>query len=251
MSILFPERLHEADLRTRQLERLQELLHNVLNTNPFWQRKYHVLGIHAEQIDSLDTFRQLPFSTKQELVTDQLDHPPYGSNLSFPLGAYTRLHQTSGTTGTPMRWLDTPSSWEWLMSCWGQMFRIAGLQPDDVLAFPFSFGPFIGFWAGFEGAERQGNRVLPMGGMSSEARLRMLVDLGATWMCCTPTYAMRLAEVAAQMGLDLQKSNVRRILVAGEPGGTFRRFVSGSKLPGGGSHRPLGDDGCRCAWHRT
>jgi phenylacetate-CoA ligase len=118
-----------------------------------------------------------------------------------------------------MRWLDTPESWDWLMSCWGQMFRIAGLRADDILAFPFSFGPFIGFWAGFDGACRQGTLCIAMGGMSSEARLKLIHELNCTWICCTPTYALRLVEVASQMGLELAQSPVRAILVAGEPGG--------------------------------
>jgi phenylacetate-CoA ligase len=86
--------------------------------------------------------------------------------------------------------------------------------------FPFSFGPFLGFWAGFEGAQRLGFRVLAGGGMSSTARLKFLREHGVTVVCATPTYALRLAEVAAEEGIDLKSSGVRAILVAGEPGGS-------------------------------
>ncbi|HEX6987646.1 MAG TPA: AMP-binding protein, partial [Planctomycetaceae bacterium] len=125
----------------------------------------------------------------------------------------------SGTTGRPLRWLDTPESWSWFANCWGQIFRLAGLRPEDRIFFPFSFGPFIGFWAAFEGAGRLGNLVIPGGGMSSEARLAMIADTQATVLCCTPTYALRLAEVAAEQGIELASSSVRLIVVAGEPGG--------------------------------
>jgi phenylacetate-CoA ligase len=120
-----------------------------------------------------------------------------------------------------MRWLDTRASWDWFMQCWEQLFRLVGLTSEDVLAFPFSFGPFIGFWAAFEGGQRMGNRILAMGGMSSEARLQMILDLEATVVCCTPTYAMRLADIAEQSGLPLAQSAVRMLIVAGEPGGAI------------------------------
>lgn len=221
MSTPRPELLSAAELRQRQSDRLVELLSVVAKSNPFWQRKYSAAGVDPASIRGLEDLARLPCCTKQELVDDQNAHPPFGTNLSFPRLRYHRLHQTSGTTGRPMRWLDTADSWDWLMSCWSQMFRIAGLRPEDVLAFPFSFGPFIGFWAGFDGACRQGNLCLAMGGMSSEARLKLIHELQATWMCCTPTYALRLIEVAEQMRLDLSQSPVRAILVAGEPGGNI------------------------------
>ncbi len=170
----------------------------------------------------MEDFRRLPFVTKTELVDDQAAHPPYGTNLTYPLVGYSRLHQTSGTTtGQPMRWLDTPASWNWLMHSWAEIFRLIELASEDRLAFPFSFGPFIGFWAAFEGANRLGNLCLSGGGMSSQARLRLIEDNQATIVCCTPTYALRLAEVAAGEGIDLASGPVRGLVVAGEPGGSI------------------------------
>lgn len=216
-----PEELSRGDLEQRQLARVRRLLDEVSQQNPFWKKKLRSAGIGAGDVATLADFAQLPLTTKQELVEDQNAHPPYGTNLTYPLSRYCRLHQTSGTTGKPMRWLDTPESWDWLMDCWAQIYRIVGLQSDDVLAFPFSFGPFIGFWAAFDGAVRLGNLCLPMGGMSSEARLQMMSDLDATVVCCTPTYAMRLVEVAESKGIDLAGSKVRKLIVAGEPGGNI------------------------------
>jgi phenylacetate-CoA ligase len=217
----FPEHLSVEQLRARQLERLQALLAAVEETNPFWMRKLRAAGVEASEIESLDDLRRLPVCTKQELVADQQEYPPYGSNLTYPREHYCRLHQTSGTTGKPMRWMDTPASWNWLMDCWAQIYRIVGIEPTDVFAFPFSFGPFIGFWAAFDGAYRMGNLCLAMGGMTSEARLKMMAEMGATVMCCTPTYALRLIEVAQAMGVDLTQLGVRKIIVAGEPGGAI------------------------------
>ena len=216
-----PEQLTREQIDAVQLQRLHDLLTEVDGNNPFWTARIREAGLTPSDIGSLDDFRSFPLTTKSELVTDQNSHPPYGTNLTYPLRAYSRLHQTSGTTGKPMRWLDTPRSWDWIMDCWAQIYRIAGLRDEDVLAFPFSFGPFIGFWAAFEGASRLGNLCLPMGGMTSEARIEMIRELGATVVCCTPTYALRLIDVADAHGIDLSASAVRMLIVAGEPGGNI------------------------------
>ncbi|MGD9856497.1 MAG: phenylacetate--CoA ligase family protein [Planctomycetaceae bacterium] len=215
------ERLARAELEARQLELLRNLLVEIDGRNAFWSSKYAAASVDLKSICSLSDLRRLPYCTKQELVDDQNVHPPYGTNLTYPLALYRRLHQTSGTTGRPMRWLDTQESWDWFARCWAQIYRLVGIRPEDVFAYPFSFGPFIGFWAAFDGAFRFGNRCLPMGGMTSEARLRMIEDLGATVVCCTPTYALRLVEVAENMGVDLRANSVRAIIVAGEPGGNI------------------------------
>lgn len=216
------EFLDRGRLADWQVARLRSLLEAVVPANPFWTGKLRSAGIEADSIQSLDDLRRLPFTTKQELVADQEAHPPYGRNLTFEPAAYSRLHQTSGTTtGQPLRWLDTPDSWNSLLDCWTTIYGWMNLRADDRLCFPFSFGPFLGFWAGFEGALRQGNFCLAAGGMSSEARLKMILDNRITMLGCTPTYALRLAEVAAAQGIDLVSGSVRAILVAGEPGGSI------------------------------
>ena len=108
---------------------------------------------------TLDDLARLPLTNKESLVEDQLASPPYGTNLTGPPSDACRLHQTSGTTGAPLRWLDTSVSWEWVVSCWQQIYRITGVTAEDVVAFPFSFGPFLGFWAAFDGACRLGALV--------------------------------------------------------------------------------------------
>ena len=216
------DQLPREQLEACQLKKLQELLNEVVPRNPFWSAKFQAAGVDAAAIRSMDDFRQLPFSEKAEFAQDQAANPPYGTNLTYPVSQYSRLHQTSGTTtGQPMRWLDTPASWNWFMQCWREIFRLVDLKPDDRLAFPFSFGPFIGFWAAFEGANRLGNLCLSGGGMSSQARLRLIEDNQATIVCCTPTYALRLAEVAAEEKIDLAAGSVRGLVVAGEPGGSI------------------------------
>ena len=204
-----------------QIRRLTEMLNTIIPRNRFYATKFATADINVDDIRSLEDIRKLPVTTKQELVDSQAQQPPYGANLSYPSTAYTRLHQTSGTTGRPMRWLDTADSWNWIMECWRQIYLLAGLTKRDRLFFPFSFGPFIGFWAAFEGASRLGNFVIAGGGMSTSIRLRAMIENEATVVCCTPTYALRMAEVAAEEGIDLQESSVRMLVVAGEPGGAI------------------------------
>ncbi|MCA8984535.1 MAG: AMP-binding protein [Planctomycetaceae bacterium] len=218
---VYPEDLDRESLELRQWRQLRRLLREIEGRNPYWTERFRAESFSVTDLHGWDDFRRLQPVTKQDLVGDQNAHPPYGTNLTYPLAAYSRLHQTSGTTGRPMRWLDTPGSWNWVKRCWEQMYRIAGLRADDRLCYPFSFGPFIGFWGAFEGATQLGNFCLAAGGMSSEVRLEVILEHNITFICCTPTYALRLLEVAEREGIDLQHSAVRAVLVAGEPGGSI------------------------------
>ncbi|MBI5773728.1 MAG: AMP-binding protein [Verrucomicrobia bacterium] len=213
----FPNR---AALAAHQFTQLRTLLAALVPANPFYTRKLAAAGLKPGDITSLADFSaRYPLTTKSEIVADQTANPPYGTNLTFPLARYTRCHQTSGTSGTPLRWLDTNESWEWMLGNWERVHRAGGVTHDDRIFFAFSFGPFLGFWTAFESAVRIGALVLPGGGMTSAARLRNILEQQATVLCCTPTYAIHLAEVAAQEKMDLRKSPVRLLSVAGEPGG--------------------------------
>jgi phenylacetate-CoA ligase len=213
-----------ADRRATQVADFHNTLAWADGHNPFYTAKFAAAGCAGRPVRTWDDYRRLPFTTKDELIADQAAHPPYGTNLSFPLADYRRVHQTSGTsTGRPLRWLDTPRCWEWVVDGWWQgLTGCAGLRDDDRVFFPFSFGPFLGFWAGFEAVVNHGVMALPGGGMPTTARVKYLLEHRATVVCCTPTYALHLAEVAAAEGTDLAGSNVRVVVVAGEPGGSIR-----------------------------
>lgn len=214
----FPRR---AVIAQRQLDQLRRLITAVHACNPFYAPKLDEARSPWKIMSLGDFSGGFPFTTKAELAADQLAHPPFGSNFCEPIERFTRLHQTSGTSGAPLRWLDTPASWQWVVDTWGFIHRVSGVTADDRIFFAFSFGPFIGFWSAFEAAEKMGALCIPGGGMSSVARLRAILDLGATVLCCTPTYALHLGEIAAKENIDLGKSQFRVILVAGEPGGSL------------------------------
>jgi phenylacetate-CoA ligase len=165
---------------------------------------------------------RLPVTTKNELVEDQEACPPWGTALGEPIDRYTRFTQTSSTTGHPLKWLDTNESWQWMLECWKAVYRAARVGPGDRIFFAFSFGPFLGFWTAFDAAWQIGAHAIPAGGMSSHQRLAMIDAVAPTVVCCTPTYALRLAEVDAERKGDrppLSDSTVRTVIVAGEPGG--------------------------------
>src|SRR2546423_15148226 len=204
--------------KSAQFAGLQTLLGPVSKTNLFYAPKLRCAGYMAS-LD--DFFERMPFTRKQELIEDQRANPPFGSNLTYPIEHYTRLWQTSSTTGQPLYWLDTQESLHWMLDNWARVYQAAGVIGEDRIFFAFSFGMFLGFWTAFESAERLGCMRIPGGGMSSAARLRTILDARATVLCCTPTYALRLAEVAVNDRIDLSRSKIRRIIVAGEPGGSI------------------------------
>ena len=204
------------DIRDQQLNKLRAGLTAVLTGNQFWRDRLN-------SVDGWDDFKRLPLTSKSELLADQASHPPFGTNLTYPVDRYVRLHQTSGSSGElPLRWLDTAESWEWWLRIWAEhVYRAASVTPADRVFLAFSFGPFIGFWSAFGGAERLGALCMSGGSMTSEQRVRTILDLGATVLLSTPTYALRLADVARGMGVDLAESSVRVTIQAGEPGASI------------------------------
>src|SRR5579859_2099364 len=206
------ETLTRSGLRELQLQRVQALFDEILPRNGFYAHKFGA----RQQVTSWDEFLELPFTTKAELAEDQALHGPYGTNLTYPVERYVKLHQTSGTTGkAPIRVLDTAESWDWWARCWGHVYRGAGIGTGDRVFYAFSFGPFIGFWSAYEGARTVGAMTIPGGGMHTEQRLHAMLDNDVTVLCSTPTYALRLAEIAEQLGLDLAGSRVRATVHAG------------------------------------
>ena len=214
------ETASRALIEAHQLARLQLGITRILPQNRFYQEKLF-RDQNSITLDSLEDLVRLPFTTKRELVADQEKYPLFGSNLTYPLSEYIRLHQTTGTTGNPLKMLDTHESWDWWADCWTSVYQAAGVSRDDIVFLAFGFGPFIGFWSAYEGAKKLGALTVPSGGMDSLQRLRTMQEIGATVLVCTPSYALRLAEVAQEHGMDMRQSSIRITLHAGEPGASI------------------------------
>jgi phenylacetate-CoA ligase len=210
------EQMPRAELRHHQLAGLNQLLETILPANGFYASKFS--GVELP-LKSLDQLAELPLTTKSELV--QADRGELPSNQSFPPSHFVHWHRTSGTRGRPMQIMDTAADWQSWIEVWQYVLDSADITPDDRALMAFSFGPFIGFWSAYDALAARGVLVIPAGGLSTAARIDLAMDSAATVLCCTPTYALRMEEVARELGKDLTQNNIRKIIVAGEPGGSL------------------------------
>ncbi|MDA0657535.1 MAG: AMP-binding protein [Planctomycetota bacterium] len=210
------EAMSADDLAHHQLSRLDGLLQSILPQNTFYATK---LAEQRLPLRSLEQFAEFPYTTKSELI---LSGSPvdFAANRTFDLGNYSRFHRTSGTHGRPMAVVDTNEDWQWWIATWQFVLDAAELSTDDCVFMAFSFGPFIGFWSAFDAITERGAMAVPGGGMNSRARIDLLAASHCNVMCCTPTYALHLAEVAIEHQTDPSTLGIRRIVVAGEPGGS-------------------------------
>ncbi|MCA9133070.1 MAG: AMP-binding protein [Planctomycetales bacterium] len=208
----------EEQLKDWQLQQLNAQLRAVLPTNRFYQQKF---GSQNLQLSDWAELSQLPLTTKQELV-QSVDEGQQGlaAHHTYEQSRYSRIHRTSGTTGQPLMIFDTAEDWQWWSATWQHVLQAAGVTGDDRVFMAFSFGPFIGFWSAHQACVDRGATVVPGGGLSSLARLEFMRQARTTIVCCTPSYALHLAEIARQESFPLQDIGVRRLIVAGEAGGS-------------------------------
>lgn len=209
------EQLNRPQLEALQLQRLNRLLQRILPENRFYADKLAGLQL---PLAALTDLAPLPYTTKDELIGETPDS--LARHLTFPLEHYVRFHRTSGTRGRPLVILDTAEDWRWWIDTWQYVLDAAEITNHDRAAMAFSFGPFIGFWSAHDALAARGTMVIPCGGMDTRARLDLICQSRATVLCCTPSYALHLAQVAAAEPRDLRDSAVRVIIVAGEPGGS-------------------------------
>lgn len=208
------ESLSRDALNELQLRRMNEMLTAVLPQNRFYAEKF---GSQLPPLQSLDQLAELPLTTKNELI----GKGDLAANLTYPIERYVRFHRTSGTHGRPLVVLDTAEDWQWWIDTWQFVLDAAELTSADRVLMAFSFGPFIGFWSAYDAAAHRGALIVPSGGLSTVARIELIRTVQATALFCTPTYALHMAEVADAHQIDVSNTNVRCLVVAGEPGGSI------------------------------
>lgn len=215
------ETMPRAKLDALHLARLQKLVAYVYESSPFYRGKLDAAGVEPADIRTLEDFkRRIPLTDKSEFVDRQLAAPPYGPTLALPQEFVTHHCETSGTTGKPLAIpysaYDTARYGEsWVYGMWG-----LGIRPGDSLYFAFGWGNFAGFWSTYWAARRIGCRVISGGGLDTKGHINAIMRMKPTVLVSTPTFALRMAAVAAEMGVDIAKSSIKFTYHAGEPGPT-------------------------------
>ncbi len=216
------ETMPRDQIEALQVRKLRNLVAWADARVPWQARRLRQAGVTADSIRSINDLRRIPMMTRDEWIQGQLDQPPYGPILAAPKDVAVRYHLTSGTTGRiPLQVLDSLKDWEWIAEMWCYGFWGFGIRPPDIVFFAFSYGTFVGFWGAHYACEKIGCLVLPGGNMTTEARVKQLTRMQATVVCSTPTYALRMAQEAKAIGVDLAAGPVRRLILSGEPAGSI------------------------------
>jgi phenylacetate-CoA ligase len=195
-----------------QLERLRATLTNAYTNVPLHRKRLDAAGAKPDDIRSLDDLRRLPFTVKSDLR----DHYPFGL-FARPCDQLARLHASSGTTGKPTvvgYTLEDIDNWAALMA---RSMAAAGVRRGDVVHNAYGYGLFTGGLGAHYGGERLGAVVVPMSGGATERQVTLIMDFKARVLCATPSYALAIAEVAQQMGVDLRQSALEVGLFGAEP----------------------------------
>jgi phenylacetate-coenzyme A ligase PaaK-like adenylate-forming protein len=212
------ETLGRDDLRALQLAKLRRVAAWAQERSPFYRRTFAAAGFAAEQLRTWDDVARIPFLTRDEWMQSQIAHPPFGELPVAGAESAIRLHTTSGTSGKqPLRALDSRKDWSWSAEMWCYALWGAGVRPHDIGYVAFGYGSFIGFWGLHNGLEKLGALTIPGGAQSTPVRVKQIIDFDATVVASTPTYALRMAQEAESLGIDLRASPVRIIILSGEP----------------------------------
>ncbi len=206
------ETLPREVLESLQLKRLQQIVQRVYHTVGFYRKTFDEAGVKPDDIKTISDIRRLPFTAKQDLR----DNYPFGL-FTVPMSSIVRLHASSGTTGRSVvvgytkRDIDT---WSELMA---RCFVAAGLTKNDIIHNAYGYGLFTGGLGAHYGAEKLGASVIPISGGNTKRQIMILQDFGPTAICCTPSYALNLAEQGAAMGVDMQSLKLRVGIFGAEP----------------------------------
>ncbi len=215
----YTETMPRDRLDALHLAKLQKLVRYAHDYSPFYRRRFDEIGLKPEHITSLDDYKRLvPLTDKSDFIHIQQEKPPYGDTLALPLEMISHHVETSGSTGLPLAVPYSAYDTERVGESWTYGFWGHGIRPADSLYFAFNWGNFAGFWSCYFGARRMGCRVISGGGADSKGHIANILRLKPTVLISTPTFALRLAQVAEDMGVDLRDSSIKYTYHAGEPG---------------------------------
>ena len=206
------EAMDRSKLAEIQLERLKETVKRCEEMVPFYRMKMRELELDWKGIKSLDDVVKLPFTTKDDLR----ENYPFGM-FAVPTRDIVRIHASSGTTGQPTVVGYTSHDIE----AWSELMArslVAGMaDPSDIIQVAYGYGLFTGGLGFHYGVEKLGGSVIPISGGNTKRQIRMMVDLGTTVLCCTPSYALFMAETASEMGIDFKQLKLKSGIFGAEP----------------------------------
>ena len=218
------ETMPREKLRQLQLKKFKEIFTWAYDHSKFYHKLYSDAGIEPGDIKKFEDIKKVPKMEKAMMRSAQgpgKDNYPYGDVLCVPLDQVTDYRQTSGTTGQPVYQADTWQDWELGTESYCYAMWAQGYRPKERIFLPFGYNIFIAFWTYHYAAEKIGCEVIPGGVLDTSARILKMKELKATAMGATPTYILGMADTARKMGFDPPKDlYIRRITVAGEPGGS-------------------------------
>lgn len=219
----FPER-ETMDPEARDalvLERIQQVMAYAWETSPFYRRKWAAAGLEPGDVRSLEDFERVPVILKDELRADQAEHEPFGSYLCVDPSEVKHINGTSGTTGRPTAFGISQGDWDAVANAHARVMWGMGIRPSDTVLIASPLALYWGSWGAYIGAERLGARVFPFGAGVAGQSLRTIhwmQQMGVTVFYGTPSYALRLAEVAEAHGVDPRSLGLRIMFFSGEPG---------------------------------
>lgn len=206
------ETMPREALEAIQLKRLQTTVARVYNTVPFYKKRFDEVGVKVDDVSSLDDLRRLPFTYKDNLR----DSYPFGM-FTVPMDDVVRIHASSGTTGKPTVVGYTArdiQTWSELMA---RTLMAGGATRGDMIHNAYGYGLFTGGLGFHYGAEKLGASVIPISGGNTKRQVMIMADFGPTILTCTPSYALLIAEVAEEMGVDFREFNFKAGIFGAEP----------------------------------
>jgi len=206
------ETLPREVLEALQLKRLQQVIERVYHNVGFYRKTFDEAGITPDDIKTLDDLHRVPFTTKEDLR----DNYPFGL-FAVPMSNIVRLHASSGITGRATVVGYTKRDIETWSKLMARAFVAAGLTKNDIVHNAYGYGLFTGGLGIHYGAEMLGASVIPISGGNTKRQIMILQDFGPTVICCTPSYALFLAEQGEEMGLDMRSLKLRVGVLGAEP----------------------------------
>lgn len=201
-----------ADLKSMQLESLVGLVDKLYSKVPFYRRKFEELGVKPSDIQDLSDISKLPFTTKDELR----EIYPYGL-LAVDESEIVEIHQSSGTTGTPVVNAYTQKDIDIWSEAMARCLTMAGAGSGDVIQNAYGYGLFTGGIGVHYGARAIGANIIPISGGNTSRQLKVMKDFGSTFLTCTPSYSLYIAEYAHENGISMKDLKVRAGCFGAEP----------------------------------